>query len=58
LMLIGGLESVLVRNIKSDDVHKLTESTWIPRVFWFAAWLAIAMISLWVGGRVLLLGHS
>ena len=54
LMLIGGLESVLVRNIKSDDVHKLTEYTWIPRVVWFAAWPAIAVVSLWVGGRVLL----
>ena len=54
LMLIGGLESVLVRNTKSDDVHKLTEYTWIPRVVWFAAWPAIAVVSLWVGGRVLL----
>ena len=53
-MLIGGLESVLVRNIKSGDVQKLTEYTSIPRVVWFAAWLAIAVVSLWVGGRVLL----
>ena len=54
LMLIGGLRIVLVRNTKSDDVAELTELTWIPRIVWFAAWLAIAVVSLWVGGRILL----
>jgi hypothetical protein len=54
LLLIGGLRMVLVRNVQSGDVKELAAHTWIPRVVWFAAWLAIAVVSLWVGGRVLL----
>jgi hypothetical protein len=54
LMLIGGLWMILARGTKSQDVKELTDLTWIPRVVWFAAWLAVAVASLWVGGRVLL----
>ena len=54
LLLIGGLRTVLVRNVRSDDVKKLAANTVIPRAVWFAGWLAIAVASLWVGGRVLL----
>jgi hypothetical protein len=54
LMLIGGLWMVLERNIDNGDAIELAKITWIPRVVWFAGWLAIAVVSLWVGGRVLL----
>jgi Peptidase M50B-like len=54
LMLIGGLWMVLKRNINNMDAVKLTQATWIPRFVWFAGWLTIAMVSLWVGGRLLL----
>jgi hypothetical protein len=54
LMLIGGLWMVLKRNINNMDAVKLTQATWIPRFVWFAGWLTIAVVSLWVGGRVLL----
>ena len=57
LMLIGGLWMVLVRNINNQDAVELTQATWIPRFVWFAGWLAIAVVSLWVGGR-LLLGYA
>ena len=45
---------VLERNIDNGDAIKLAKITWIPRFVWFAGWLAIAVVSLWVGGRVLL----
>jgi hypothetical protein len=54
LMLIGGLRSVLIRTYGSDDARRLVKATWLPRVVWFAAWLAIAVVCLWVGGRVVL----
>ena len=54
LMLIGGLWMVLKRNIHNGDAVRLTQATWIPRFVWFVAWLTIASVSLWVGGRVLL----
>jgi Peptidase M50B-like len=54
LLLIGGLRIVVVRNTGSGDAEALSRYTWIPRVVWFAIWLAIALISLWIGGRVLL----
>jgi hypothetical protein len=31
--------------------------TWIPPVVWYGIFLAIAVVSLWVGGRALL-GYS
>jgi hypothetical protein len=57
LMLIGGLWMVLKRNIHNQDAVQLTQATWIPRFIWFAGWLTIAVVSLWVGGR-LLLGYA
>jgi hypothetical protein len=54
LLLIGGLRIVLIRNINSSDGAALAGRYWIPRIVSFAAWLAIAVVSLWVGGRVLL----
>ena len=54
LMLIGGLRVIVVRKTESDDVAELAKLTWIPRVVWFVAWLAIGVVCLWVGGRVLL----
>jgi len=53
-MLIGGLRVIVVRKTESDDVAELAKLTWIPRVVWFVAWLAIGVVCLWVGGRVLL----
>ena len=53
-MLIGGLWMILARGTKSQDVKELADLTWTPRVVWLAAWLALAVASLWVGGRVLL----
>jgi len=54
LMLSGGLRGIVVRKTESDDVAELAKLTWIPRVVWFVAWLAIGVVCLWVGGRVLL----
>jgi hypothetical protein len=54
LLLIGGLRQVLVDNVGAGDAGNLSRWTWIPRSFWFLAWLLVAVISLWVGGRVLL----
>jgi peptidase M50B-like protein len=54
LKLIGGLRSVLIRTYRSNDARRLTESTWLPSVVWFAAWLTIAIACVWVGGRILL----
>jgi hypothetical protein len=54
LLLIGGLRTVLIRNTESMDGHELAAITWVPRVVWFAVWLAIAVLCLWFGGRVLL----
>ena len=54
LMLIGGLWMVLKRNIDNQDAVELRQATWIPSFVWFAGWLTIAVVSLWVGGRVLL----
>ena len=54
LLLIGGLRQVLVDSVGASDARYLSDSTWIPAVVWFAGWLLIAVVSLWVGGRVLL----
>ena len=54
MMLIGGLWMIVERNVNNDDAKRLKEITWIPRFVWFAGWLAIGVVSLWVGGRVLL----
>jgi Peptidase M50B-like len=54
LLLIGGLRDVITHNINAGDARALSRSTWIPRVGWFAGWLAIAVVSIWVGGRMLL----
>ena len=52
-MLIGGLWMIVERNVDNSDAIRLKKITWIPRFVWFAGWLAIGVVSLWVGGRVL-----
>jgi hypothetical protein len=54
ILLIGGLRDVLVHNVNAVDARDLSNETWVPRLVWFAGWLVIAVVSLWVGGRVLL----
>ncbi len=54
LLLIGGLRDAINLDISVGDARALSDSTWIPGVFWFAGWLVIAVVSIWVGGRVLL----
>jgi hypothetical protein len=54
LLLIGGLYSVVTHNIGAQDARDLSKEFWIPRLVSFAGWLAIAVLSLWIGGRVLL----
>ncbi len=56
LLLIGGVQQV-VADKGGDDGSKISGLTLIPSAVWFGIWLAIAVISLWVGGRVLL-GYS
>jgi len=53
LLLIGGLGQIIVDGGGKDGT-KLSELTWIPRVVWFGIFLVVAVVSLWVGGRVLL----
>lgn len=53
LLLIGGLGQIVV-DAGGDDGAQLSRLTWIPRVLWFGGFLFIAVISLWIGGRVLL----
>lgn len=54
LVHIGGLRDVIVHNVNAVDARDLSNETWIPRLVWFAGWLVIAVVCLWVGGRVLL----
>jgi len=54
LLLIGGLRRVVLDNVRASDAANLSRWTWIPAPFWFLAWLLIGVISLWVGGGVLL----
>jgi Peptidase M50B-like len=53
LLLIGGLGQIIVDGGGKDGTN-LSRLTWIPRVVWFGIFLVIAVVSLWVGGRVLL----
>jgi hypothetical protein len=53
LLLIGGLRQVIVDR-GGDDGTVLKKLTWIPRIVWYGIFLAIGVVSLWVGGRVLL----
>lgn len=53
LLLIGGVRRVLADN-GGGDGEALAAQTWIPIFVWFAIWLTIAVVSLWVGGRILL----
>jgi hypothetical protein len=54
LLLIGGLQQIIADGPGAGDAIKMSGWTWIPPVVWYAIWLAIAVVSLWVGGRVLL----
>jgi peptidase M50B-like protein len=54
LMLLGGLRSVVIRTYRSSDAQRLVQYTWLPRGVWFAAWLVIALVCTWSGGRLLL----
>jgi hypothetical protein len=56
LLLIGGLRQVIVDR-GGGDGSNLKKLTWVPVVVWFGVFLIIAVVSLWVGGRVLL-GYS
>jgi hypothetical protein len=39
---------------RAADAGLLAGWTWIPRFVWAGIWLVIGVVSLWVGGRVLL----
>ena len=56
LLLVGGLRRTVLDNGGQDGVD-LSKLTWIPPFVWFGLFLTIAVVSLWVGGRVLL-GYS
>lgn len=53
VLLIGGVAQAVGDNGGSDG-PTLAGSTWIPTFVWHALWSAIAVVSLWVGGRLLL----
>lgn len=53
LLLLGGLrQSVMM--FPSDDGDKLASRTLIPNIVWTAIWFFIALVSLIVGGQLLL----
>jgi Peptidase M50B-like len=54
LLLIGGLRRIVLDGSRAHDAGLLAGWTWIPRFAWAGIWLAIGIVSLWVGGRVLL----
>jgi hypothetical protein len=54
LLLIGGLRRILLDGAHASDAHALSDMTWIPRSVWSGIWLVIAVVSLWVGGRLIL----
>jgi Peptidase M50B-like len=56
LLLVGGLRQTIVDGSGTDG-QNLSKLTWVPRPVWFGIFLIIAVVSLWVGGRVLL-GYS
>jgi hypothetical protein len=53
-MLLSGVRWVLIHNIKAGDARILLDGTRIPRIVWFALWLAATVTALWLGGRLLL----
>jgi hypothetical protein len=54
-MLFSGVRWVLMHGSKADDAGFLRGMTYIPRVVWFALWLAGSVTALWFGGRLLLM---
>jgi hypothetical protein len=56
LLLLGGLRRTILDKGGQDSVD-LSGLTWIPAILWYGIFLTIAVVSLWVGGRVLL-GYS
>jgi hypothetical protein len=56
LLLLGGLRRTILDKGGQDSID-LSGLTWIPPVVWYGIFLAIAVVSLWVGGRALL-GYS
>jgi Peptidase M50B-like len=53
LLLIGGVGQA-VGDRGGSDGPKMAASTWIPKSVWWALWVAIAVICLWSGARLLL----
>jgi hypothetical protein len=55
LLLLGGLRSTLyLSRAERSDPWWLARRTLIPTPVWQGIWVAIAVVSVWVGGRVLL----
>jgi len=54
LLLLGGFWDTIVYGANSGDAAHLSQVTWIPRFVWAALWLGLAVVCLWVGGRLLL----
>lgn len=55
-MLIGGAIDATVWLSRADgsDAAMLARRTWVPRIVWHGLWAAIAIVSLWKGGKALL----
>jgi len=53
-MLFAGVRWVLSDHIGAGDAFLLRGATYVPRIVWFAMWLAGSIAALWLGSRLLL----
>ena len=59
LMLLGGVvDAVTMGRTGGADAAVMARRTWIPALVWQAFWVTVALVCLYAGGRLLLVGDA
>lgn len=59
LMLLGGVRSSVVMSRGTGaDAWWMARNTWIPAIVWQSIWVTTALVCLYAGGRLLLVGDA
>jgi hypothetical protein len=59
LLLIGGvIDAIRMDRGDDSDAYWMARRTWIPAIVWQAFWVTVALVCLYVGGRLLFTGTA
>lgn len=59
LLLLGGVRAAWGMALSDkSDAAKMTRATWLPRGLWKLFWIAVALVCLYAGGRLLFVGDA